>query len=90
MCTNNTLEGFHYRVNSCMQDMHPTLWKFIEKLKKLDESVNSDYLQWLDGKEPTTSKRSLQMKRQKLAVVQNYPNVSKIEFLRAVANRLAD
>uniref|UniRef100_A0A914DQW3 Uncharacterized protein n=1 Tax=Acrobeloides nanus TaxID=290746 RepID=A0A914DQW3_9BILA len=90
MRTNNTLEGFNYRINDCMQEMHPTLWKFIEKLKKLDESIYSDYIQWLDGREPTISKRFQQMESQKLAVVRSYPNIGRMEFLRAVANRLAD
>lgn len=89
MRTTNTIEGYHFRINSIMGEMHPTLWKFIEKLKKFDESINSDYLQWIDGKEPTRVRRYVAQEKQKLSVVENYHQVTKIEYLRAVANRLA-
>jgi hypothetical protein len=89
MRTTNTIEGYHFRINSIMSEMHPTLWKFIENLKKFDESINSDYLQWIDGKEPTRVQRYVAQEKQKLSVVENYHQVTKIEYLRAVANRLA-
>ena len=69
--------------------MHPSLWKFIDKLKDFDESVYSDMLQWMDRKEPHSSKHWQQVEAQKMAVVRSQPNVGRIEYLRAIANRLA-
>ena len=89
MRTNNSLEGCNNKFNGALQSMHPSLWKFIDKLKDFDESIYSDMLQWIDRKEPYSSKHWQQVEEQKIAVVRSQPNVGRIEYLRAVANRLA-
>ena len=90
MQTNNSLEGFHNRLNGSLNEMHPTLWKCIDKLKMVDESVYSDVLQWQQGYDPYASKKWAQIEAQKLAVVRSFPNVEIMDYLRAVANRLVD
>ena len=89
MKTNNSAEGQNFKINSTMQEMHPSIWKFIDKIRNFDESTYSDFLQWNDGKVPTESKIWKNVEKQKLAIVQNYRNVGIMQYLRSVANVLA-
>jgi hypothetical protein len=89
MRTNNSLEGIHNRINKFFDTNNPTIWNFIDKLRSFDESIYSDVLQWNNGLEPSARKKWSTAERAKVAVLGHYGQIGNMDYLRAVANQLA-
>jgi|UniRef100_A0A2S2QAB4 hypothetical protein len=55
--TNNAIEGWHNCFTSLINGMHPSIWRFIDALKK-EESINRLKIeQYVGGNEPSKKKK---------------------------------
>jgi len=84
--TNNAIEGWHNCFTSLINSMHPSIWRFIDALKK-EESINRFKIeQYVGGNEPPKKKiyrdRAAKIKK----ICTNYNNNTNIEdYLRGIA-----
>ena len=77
--TNNKVEGHHNLINSTLGFKHPTIWKFIDGLKKL-QNGNKTKIACLVARGPTPRKRK--------TITNDFANRTAIDFLRGVAHNL--
>lgn len=87
MRTTNSVEGFNFKLNAHMMEMHPTIWKFIDRLKKLDESVNSDVIGYESGYVPFSKKKWRLQEARKLAIVR-FDHNDLMPYIRAIGNEI--
>lgn len=66
---------------------HPTLWKFIEGIRRVQKSRDLVYEQFIRG-EPATKKRDkyVQADSRILTIVQTFNNREILEYLRGLAH----
>ena len=87
MRTNNSAEGGHAKLNRFMQVSHPTLWRFIDTLRRLDESIYSDVRQWENGQTPGI-RTWYRVQQRKVAVCRQWGQLDPITYLRAIGSTL--
>ncbi|XP_035231949.1 uncharacterized protein LOC118203773 [Stegodyphus dumicola] len=84
--TNNAVEGWHRRFNELMNGCHPTIWKFIDCLKK-EQNLNSIKIeQYIAGHHPPVSRkvyRDTSLRIQK--IVNDYNDRPILDYLRGIA-----
>ena len=88
--TNNSVEGWHRRFVALIGSHHPSLWKFIEKLK--EEHAHTTFLlnQATAGTPPPQKRRKYRDLDQRLLnVVQNFGNISLNEYLTGISCNLS-
>ena len=88
--TNNHLEGWHTRFTSMFNSPHPSIWQFIDILKR-DFSHNHMLMaQMLAGAPPPTQKRIYRAVNTRIQnLVQGYQIANLIPFLRGISYNLA-
>ena len=80
--TNNRLEGHHNLINSTLGFSHPTIWKFIGGLKKL-QNGNKTKIACLIARGPTRRKRKYVNLDARLKIITNdFDNRNIMDFLR--------
>ena len=86
--TNKFAEAAHRRIMAELQCDHPTIWRFVDKLKKVQKTRDVFYEQLIAGNPPPRKKRRyLQCDKRIERIVRNfnaYPNVT--DFLRGIAH----
>nr|XP_004227365.1 uncharacterized protein LOC101242881 [Ciona intestinalis] len=87
--TNNSCEGWHRSFSSLVSSNHPTLWKFIDKLK--DEQGRNEAVieQYVAGEDLPPRKKKYRDAAERLRrVVSDYPNREMLDYLRGVAHNI--
>jgi len=87
--TNNHIEGWHRRFQTLCSSSHPTLWKFLELLKR-EQSINRiEILQAQGGHPPPAQRRRyVDCNQRILAIVDDYANRDHMQYLRSIAHNL--
>lgn len=85
--TNNSVEGWHRSFASLLQAHHPSLWKFIDGLKK-EQSLNELKIeQYLSGIQPVLGRRTYRETAHRIqSVVREYGNQDLEDFLRGISH----
>jgi len=85
--TNNHAEAAHQRIQAEFQMDHPTLWKFIGGLKKVQKGRDVFHEQLVAGHAPPRKLRRYQLCDQRIKrSVQNYANYGMMDCLRELAH----
>ncbi|PZQ99132.1 MAG: hypothetical protein DI539_28755 [Flavobacterium psychrophilum] len=88
--TNNHAEAAHRRLQSELQMNHPSIWKFIDGLRKVQSLHDLTMEQFVAGSQPPKKrKRYVECDERILNIVNGYADrTSFIEYLRGVAHNL--
>ena len=83
--THNAVEGWHRGFTEILGSYHPTIWEFIEGLKK-EQSLNELKLeQYVAGQEPPVAKKMYKNSAKRIkTVVEDNRNRPVLEFLRGI------
>jgi hypothetical protein len=88
--TNNHIEGWHRRFESNLTNAHPSFWKFLKALRKEENLSRVDLLQVYGGHEPPRQRRRyVDCNARILAIVDDYPNRDRMNYLRNMAHNIA-
>ncbi|XP_067686976.1 uncharacterized protein [Haliotis asinina] len=84
--TNNHLKGWHRRLLTNMSGCHPSIWRFLDVLRR-EQALNDQVItQMLSGLNIARSKKQYRDCQQRLqSIATDYPNRRCIDFLRSVA-----
>jgi len=87
--TNNAVEGWHRGFSEILGSYHPSIWKFIEALKK-EQSLNELKLeQYVAGENPPRGRKIYRDSAQRLkAIVEDFHNRPILDYVRGVAHNL--
>ena len=84
--TTNSVEGWHYSLQSLFMCQHPTLWTFLSGIER-DCSLNrASYLQAHTGTQRVGKKQYRDLKERVARVTASYGEGDKIVYLRAIAH----
>lgn len=84
--TNNSVEGWHNSFSSVLNAAHPSLWKFINGLKK-EESLNRLKIeQYIAGNEQPRKKIYKDTAQRIKTICEQYGNRPNLEYLRGIAH----
>ena len=88
--TNNYVEGWHRGFSQLLGAYHPTVWKFINGLKK-EQSFNELKIeQFLSGQPAQPSKKKYKEVALRIkAIVADYGNRPNLDYLRGLAHNLS-
>ncbi|KAB0802861.1 hypothetical protein PPYR_05047 [Photinus pyralis] len=85
--TNNYAEAAHRRLTIELGMEHPTIWKFIVALRKIQIARDVRYEQLLAGHQPSPKKRKYREIDNRISrLILNYNNDNILEFLRGIAH----
>lgn len=85
--TNNHAEAAHRRLQNEMSMDHPTIWKYIDALKKIQSGRDLYYEQLLSGQQPPTKlKKYRDCDERIILIVRDYRNRNITEYLRAISH----
>lgn len=86
--TNNNVEGWHrglqFHINAC----HPNIWKFLNVIKREESLTKVKVNQCLGGIPVPDNKRYADCNTRIVNIVQNYPGMQSLEYLRRIAYNL--
>ena len=84
-------EGWHHRFNLNVDGKHPTLWKFIESLRREESVVRAEVAQLLGGHPHTQKKKYADCAARIKNIVTAYParRADIIGYLRSIAHNLS-
>ena len=86
--TNNNVEGWHrglqFHINAC----HPNIWKFLNVIKREESLTKVKVNQCLGGIPVPENKRYADCNTRIVNIVQNYPGMQSLEYLRRIAYNL--
>ena len=85
--TTNSVEAWHRSFNHLMSCQHPSIWKFIEILKKEQGLVEIKHAFYLSGRKPTKRKKYTDQENALRNLIDSYLSRPKLEFLKGVAFR---
>ena len=87
--TNNAAEGWHRGFHQLLGAYHPTIWKFIDGLKK-EQSFNELKLeQFVAGHQPPKGKKKYQEAANRIkSIVEEYGNRPVLQYLRGIAHNI--
>jgi hypothetical protein len=83
--TNNVCEGWHNGVHSLITCSHPSMWRFIEGLKRDSVLQLSSFLQGATGVRNLSEKRYRDLRERVQRVMASYQQTDRLTFLRAIA-----
>ena len=87
--TNNNAEAGHRRSQSEFDSSHPSLWTFIQTLKKFQKAWDTEYTEDEKGNPPPLKrKKYAQVDASIRTIVTDYSNHTAIEYLSGLANNL--
>ncbi|KAK5644913.1 hypothetical protein RI129_006213 [Pyrocoelia pectoralis] len=85
--TNNFVEAAHRRMQNELGVDHPTMWKFIDGIRKVQSGRDVYYEAYVRGEEPVPKRRKyIQADRRILHIVQDFENRTTNEYLRGIAH----
>lgn len=85
--TNNHAEAAHRRLQSVLQMDHPSIWRFIDGLKKIQKERDTFFEQMVAGNPPPVKRRKYRDADARiLTLVNDFNNRPMNEFLRGVAH----
>ncbi|QQP58582.1 Uncharacterized protein FKW44_003950 [Caligus rogercresseyi] len=88
--TNNSCEAWHRSFNELVGSCHPTIWKFIDTLKKEQAKNEIIINQYLSGEEPPRQKKKYKNTALRLQrVTNNYHECEIMDYLRGIAYNLS-
>ena len=87
--TNNHLEGWHRRLLTNMAGCHPSIWRFLEVLRR-EQALNDQVItQMLAGAAVVRQRKQYRDCQQRLQVIAtDYPNRMCLDFLRSVSHNI--
>jgi hypothetical protein len=86
--TNNSVEGWHRAFQSSLSCAHPSLWKFIDQLKKEEALQHFNIIQVRSGASVPGRKKYRCCQGRIRNIVQRYATMSTLDFLKAIAHNL--
>ncbi|KAF7624712.1 hypothetical protein Mgra_00010018 [Meloidogyne graminicola] len=85
--TNNYCEAFHRKVQLQLGVSHPTIWKFLDELKKVVKVSDAQYEQFVGGHNAPRKRRKYEEADERiLAIVNRYELGTVIEYLRGISH----
>ena len=79
--TNNSVVGWHKEFSSLIAVTHPTIWKFIDELKKQQSINDIKIIQYLAGQNPELGRRRYKnLDERILNVVREYHQLDPNDF----------
>ena len=85
--TNNSVEKWHKEFSSLIAATHPTIWKFIDELKKQQSINDIKIVQYLAGQNPELGRRIYRNLAERiLNVVREYHQRDPIDYLSSLAH----
>lgn len=88
--TNNAVEGWHRGFQTQLGACHPSLWKFIDTIKKEQNSNELQIETSLAGEPSGPPRKKYRDLTDRLKVIaQNFENRSVVEYLTAIAHNLS-
>ena len=86
--TNNNVEGWHRRLQFHINAYHPNIWKFLNVIKR-EESLTKVKANQCLGEIPVPgNKRYADCNTHIVNIVQNYPGMQSLDYLRRIAYNL--
>ena len=84
--TNNSVEGWHRGFNQLIASSHPTIWEFIDHLKK-EQSLNEMKIEeYIAGQQPAVFRKIYRDTAKRVEdIVFDYENRNIFDFLRDIA-----
>lgn len=87
--TNNSVEAWHRGFQSSLSCSLPSLWKLIEQLKK-EEGLQHFYIVQLMNGASVPKRRKYRCCEARIrTIMQRYPTMNFVDFLRSIAHNLA-
>lgn len=83
--TNNAVEGWHHALQSLFSCHHPTMWTFLEGLRKDCQLHKASVLQSCAGTEHRPKKKYAALARKITNMVQKYESMDRLLFLQSLA-----
>ena len=87
MRTNNSAEAWHRRLTSVVQCQHPTLWSFIESLRKEEHFIHCQLIKINSGERIEPNKKYLNYSKRLRHLITN-PHTTLIQQLEGLARNL--
>ena len=88
--TNNHAEAAHRRLQNELGMQHPTVWKFIDGLKKVQRGIDLYYEQLIAGQKPPVKLKKYRQADERIkAIVSTFESRNVVEYLRGIAHNLS-
>ena len=85
--TNSHAEAAHKRLQTELQMDHPSIWKFIDGLKRIQKGRDVFYERMIAGQPPPAKRRKYRQADERLLnLVRDYENRPILEYLRGIAH----
>ena len=85
--TNNSAEAAHKKLQHELGMCHPTLWRFIDELRKIQKGRDLQFEHALNGQEPKKKlKKYIDADLRIRKIVREYDSRHPLEYLKAIAN----
>jgi len=84
--TTNSVEGWHYSLQSLFMCQHPTMWTFLAGIERDSQMSKTAYLQAATGVQHVTEKKYRDLKARVTRAVTGYLDVDTMTYLRAIAH----
>ena len=87
--TNNNIEGWHRRFESNLTVAYPGFWKFLNALKREENLSRVDISQADGGHRPPAQRRTyMDCNARIIAIMDDYPNRDRMNFLRNIGHNI--
>ena len=84
--TNNHAEAAHRRLQSELGMQHPTLWRFIDSLRKIQKGRDAFYEALIAGRRAPEKLKKFRMADERIShLLEDYSNRSTLDFLKGIA-----
>ena len=86
--TNNKVEGHYNLINKMLSMQHPTIWKFVEALTKL-QNINKNKIEALCAQgSPAKRRKYKDLDARLKIIVEDFANRDILDFFRGIAHNL--
>lgn len=87
--TTNNVEGWHNGFRSLVAADHPTIWRFIESLRKCQRKHEVEIQQYFAGHPVPSQKKAYRDRETRLQkIVQSFDKIGTLEYLNSIAGIL--